>query len=178
MSTLELFLNNEEDTIAFGKELACAIAIDRVPNKQATELSGNSGLEIMGAIIYLVGDLGAGKTTLTRGVMRGFGYEGAVKSPTYTIIEPYEFEKSKIYHFDLYRLSYAEEVEYLGAEEYFLSANLCLIEWPERGLGSIPPADLVIELTQSGIGRSVNCIEQSKKGSKIIKRLTEKGRNL
>ena len=110
--------------------------------------------------------------------MRGFGYEGAVKSPTYTIIEPYEFEKSKIYHFDLYRLSYAEEAEYLGADEYFSSANLCLIEWPERGLGSIPPADLVIELTQSGIGRSVNCIEQSKKGSKIIKRLTEKGRNL
>ena len=70
--------------------------------------------------------------------MRGFGYEGAVKSPTYTIIEPYEFEKIKIYHFDLYRLSYAEEVEYLGAEEYFSSANLCLIEWPERGLGSPP----------------------------------------
>ena len=100
---MELFLNDEEDTIAFGKDLACAIVIDRVPIKQATELSGNSGLEIMGAIIYLVGDLGAGKTTLTRGVMRGFGYEGAVKSPTYTIIEPYEFEKSKIYHFDLYR---------------------------------------------------------------------------
>ena len=174
---MELFLNDEEDTIAFGKELACAIALDRVPIKQATESSGNSGLEIMGAIIYLVGDLGAGKTTLTRGVMRGFGYEGAVKSPTYTIIEPYEFEKSKIYHFDLYRLSYAEEAEYLGAEEYFSSANLCLIEWPEKGLGSLPQADLVIELTQKRNGRSINCKNQSKKGLKIIERLTEKGRN-
>ena len=178
MSTLELFLHGEEDTIAFGKELACAIARDRVPIKQATELSGNSGLEIIGAIIYLMGDLGAGKTTLTRGVMRGFGYEGAVKSPTYTIIEPYEFKKSKIYHFDLYRLADAEEVEYLGAEEYFSPANLCLIEWPEKGLGAIPPADLVIELTQRGVGRSLTCKNQSKKGLKIIKRLTEIGRNL
>ncbi len=178
MSTLELFLNDEEDTIAFGKELASAIVIDRMHPNKATELSRNPGFQIIGAIIYLEGDLGAGKTTLTRGLMRGFGYEGAVKSPTYTIIEPYEFEKSKIYHFDLYRLTHAEEVEYLGAEEYFSSANLCLIEWPEKGLGSIPPADLVIQLTQRGIGRSLNCKNQSKKGLKIIKRLTDKGRNL
>jgi len=132
MSTLELFLNDEEDTIAFGKELACAIALDRVPIKQATESSGNSGLEIMGAIIYLVGDLGAGKTTLTRGVMRGFGYEGAVKSPTYTIIEPYEFEKSKIYHFDLYRLKSISEFLEIGGIEYLSSKKgICIIEWPE-----------------------------------------------
>jgi len=177
MSTFELFLNDEEDTIAFGKELASAIVIDRMHPNKVNELLRNPSFEIMGAIIYLVGDLGAGKTTLTRGVMRGFGYEGAVKSPTYTIIEPYEFEKSKIYHFDLYRLAHAEEVEYLGAEEYFSPANLCLIEWPEKGLGSIPQADLVIELTQRGIGRSLNCKNQSKKGLKIIERLTEKGRN-
>ena len=178
MQPLELFLDDEEDTIAFGKKLAFAIAKDRMPIKKATELSGNPGFEIMGAIIYLVGDLGAGKTTLTRGVMRGFGYDGAVKSPTYTIIEPYEFEKSMIYHFDLYRLAHAEEAEYLGAEEYFSPTNLCLIEWPEKGLGSIPSADLVIELNEKGTGRSLNCKNHSKKGLKIIKRLTEKGRNL
>ena len=141
-------------------------------------LTNPEDVKILGGIIYLNGGLGAGKTTLTRGVMRGFGYEGAVKSPTYTIIEPYEFQKSQIYHFDLYRLAHAEEVEFLGAEEYFSSKNLCLIEWPERGQGFIPSADLVIELAQKGNGRSVSCMSHTEKGLKIVKRLTERGRNL
>ena len=107
----------------------------------------------MGAIIYLVGDLGAGKTTLTRGVMRGFGYDGAVKSPTYTIIEPYEFEKSKIYHFDLYRLGDPEELEMIGIRDYFDGHALCVLEWPERGSGVIPPPDLTVTLAVEKQGR-------------------------
>ena len=178
MAALNLILNDEEATLSFGRKLAFALAINNKSSRKALESSQTKDVEIMGSIVYLTGGLGAGKTTLTRGIMRGFGYEGAVKSPTYTIIEPYEFEMSQIYHFDLYRLAHAEEVEYLGAEEYFSSKNLCLIEWPERGRGSIPSADLIIELAQKGDGRSVSCKSRTEKGLKIIKRLTEGGRNL
>ena len=178
MSALNVFLNDEEATLSFGRELALGLTTNNETSKKSFELSKNQDVEILGAVVYLAGDLGAGKTTLTRGIMRGFGYKGAVKSPTYTIIEPYEFVKSHIYHFDLYRLAHAEEVEFLGAEEYFSSKNLCLIEWPERGQGFIPSADLVIELAQKGNGRSVSCMSHTEKGLKIVKRLTERGRNL
>ena len=178
MPALNLVLNDEEATLSFGRELAFALEINNKSAAKSPKLSQTQDVEIMGAIVYLTGDLGAGKTTLTRGIMRGLGYIGAVKSPTYTIIEPYEFEKSQIYHFDLYRLAHAEEVEFLGAEAYFSSTNLCLIEWPERGQGSIPPADLVIELAQNGSGRSVSCERHTEKGLKIVKRLAERGRNL
>ena len=178
MAALNLLLRDEEATLSFGRKLAVALLVNNEFLTKSIELLQIQDVQIMGAVVYLVGELGAGKTTLTRGLMRGFGYEGAVKSPTYTIIEPYEFEQSQIYHFDLYRLAHAEEAEYLGAEEYFSSSNLCLIEWPERGLGSIPSADLVIELVQEGDGRSVTCKSITEKGLKIFKRLTEKGRNL
>ena len=178
MSVLNLLLNDEDATLSLGRKLAFALSMNNKQPTKPSELLQIQDVQIMGAIVYLTGDLGSGKTTLTRGIMRGFGYNGAVKSPTYTIIEPYEFDKSQIYHFDLYRLSHAEEVEYLGAEEYFSSTNLCLIEWPERGQGFLPLADLVIELAQKGNGRSVTCKSHTEKGFKIVKRLTEKGRNL
>lgn len=136
----------------------------------------------MGGVFYLQGDLGAGKTTLTRGIMRGFGYQGAVKSPTYTLVEPYEFTQCRIYHFDLYRLADPEEVEYLGTEDYFANNNLCIFEWPERGAKHIPDADLVISLETEGTGRRLTCQSFTEKGElisqTIAKRLSPSGRNL
>lgn len=169
MSEIQLFLENEAATIAFGQKLARATFAEY--SKEGKSIERGIGVATFGGVIYLNGDLGAGKTTLVRGFMRGYGYEGAVKSPTYTIVEPYEFAKCHIYHFDLYRLADPEEVEYLGAEEYFSASNLCLIEWADRGLRIIPAADLTIDLETQGTGRLLNCQIHSEKGHKIAKRL-------
>lgn len=106
-----------------------------------------------GGIIFLHGALGAGKTTLTRGVLRALGHTGAVKSPTYTLVEPYEFGDQCVYHFDLYRLADAEELEYLGFRDYFFKQSLCLIEWPSRAQGFLPQPDLDVVLSVEGAGR-------------------------
>lgn len=104
------------------------------------------------AVIFLNGDLGAGKTTLVRGILRGFGWSGTVKSPTYTLLEPYELPQQKLYHFDLYRLADAEELEYLGLRE-FLGEGLLLFEWPERGAAMLPAADIKVNIQHEKAGR-------------------------
>ncbi len=183
-SEYQIHLEDEAATLRFGAALAQATFSDpenapadnarvdnaRVDNARVDIVEG-IGVPTIGGIIHLHGDLGAGKTTLARGLMRGYGHRGAVKSPTYTIVEPYEFERCCIYHFDLYRLLDPEEVEYLGADDYFNRANLCLIEWAENGVGIVPAADLKIEIESAGTGRLLKCQSLTDKGAIIAKRL-------
>ena len=106
-------------------------------------------------IVYLQGDLGAGKTTLVRGLLRGLGYQGAVRSPTYTLIEPYDDVEPPVVHLDLYRLADPEELDYLGLRDLLERPRLILIEWPERGAGALPPADLLVVIEHAGERRRI-----------------------
>jgi tRNA threonylcarbamoyladenosine biosynthesis protein TsaE len=141
-------LDSEEDTVELGIILA-------------RSLNGHGR-------IYLRGDLGAGKTTLCRGIIRAMGHVGAVKSPTFTLVEPYTFSGGQVYHFDLYRLNDPDELEYIGVDDYFNSGALCLVEWPEKAEGSLPPVDLDIELLIEGRKRTAILGAVSEYGSKVL----------
>ncbi|MGJ8524987.1 hypothetical protein LMG33818_000695 [Halomonadaceae bacterium LMG 33818] len=105
-------------------------------------------------LMFLVGDLGAGKTTLSRGVLHSMGYEGAVKSPTYTLLEPYDLERHKVFHYDLYRLGDPEELEFIGGRDLFSDQALHLVEWPSMGEGWLPLPDLIVQLAHADTGRT------------------------
>ncbi|MEN8260793.1 MAG: tRNA (adenosine(37)-N6)-threonylcarbamoyltransferase complex ATPase subunit type 1 TsaE [Pseudomonadota bacterium] len=128
-------LGTETDTLEFGADLFNAVQ--------------------KGSLIFLYGDLGAGKTTLVRGYLRAAGYQGAVKSPTYTLVEEYFIGGRRIYHFDLYRLGDPEELEWMGVRDYLSGEAICLVEWPERGAGVLPQPDLRIRIATAGLGRTV-----------------------
>jgi len=115
-------------------------------------------------LIFLEGNLGAGKTTLSRGIIRGLGHVGAVKSPTFTLVEPYEIGDIRAFHFDLYRLVDPEELEYLGIRDYFEDDALCLIEWPDKGAGFLPKPDLTITISPQDSGRSLKILSQGSRG--------------
>lgn len=103
-------------------------------------------------VVFLHGNLGAGKTTFVKGVLRSLGYNGNVKSPTYTLVESYEFESVTIHHFDLYRLANPEELEWIGLRDYFNENSICFIEWPEKGKGflSHPSSNIYINYLHDG----------------------------
>ena len=121
--------------------------------------------------IELNGPLGAGKTTLTRYVLQALGHKGAVKSPTYTLVEPYEVAGSKFFHFDLYRLSDPEELEYLGIRDYLGDKVMAFVEWPSKGKGFLPETDLSIEIQVNDDSRIFELTANSKKGQKIIQNI-------
>jgi len=106
-------------------------------------------------LVTFSGDLGAGKTTLVRGVLRGRNFSGPVKSPTFTLVEPYALDDQPIYHFDLYRLNDPEELEFVGTREYLSGDGLCLVEWPENGAGFLPEPDVNVTINKVNSGRLV-----------------------
>ncbi|MBN1684442.1 MAG: tRNA (adenosine(37)-N6)-threonylcarbamoyltransferase complex ATPase subunit type 1 TsaE [Gammaproteobacteria bacterium] len=146
MSTLRILLKNEQATLDFGARLAETIGPP--------------------CIVFLHGELGAGKTTLVRGFLRALGYTGQVKSPTYTLVEPYKIADKQIYHFDLYRLENPEELELIGARDYFQNA-ICFVEWPEKGKNYLPSPDIVCYLDFKNSGRVLKCESKSKTGEYI-----------
>ena len=111
-----------------------------------------------GLTVYLHGDLGAGKTTFVRGVLQALGFAGKVKSPTYTLVEPYTISGYNIYHFDLYRFNDEEEWEAAGFREYFNDESICLVEWPEKAGNLLRPADFDIKMGVLGNGRTLEII--------------------
>ena len=149
-NTMNHAINNENTASIKMKEVI-------IPNEKAMmQLGGEIADQFpSGGIILLNGDLGTGKTTLVRGLMRHLGFKGTVKSPTYTLVEPYLINQRKIYHFDLYRLGDPEELEYMGGRDYWSSDALCLIEWPEKAHGYLPNADLKLTLKHKGKQRQV-----------------------
>ena len=116
------------------------------------------------ARVLLDGELGAGKTTLARGVLRGLGFEGPVKSPTYTIVEPYEFSGKRVYHFDFYRIEDPRELEFIGLDELVEQPGIKLMEWPQRAGDRLPPADFKVCISSDGDRRTVEIEDLRNRG--------------
>lgn len=121
------------------------------------------------ALVELQGDLGAGKSTLARALLRALGVQGAIRSPTYTLIERYPLDAGEAWHLDLYRIGHAAELDFLGLDEG--DVRLWLVEWPERGTGALPPTDLRVELAVEGQGRRYALVATSAAGRQWLERL-------
>ncbi|MBE9560854.1 MAG: tRNA (adenosine(37)-N6)-threonylcarbamoyltransferase complex ATPase subunit type 1 TsaE [Proteobacteria bacterium] len=120
-------------------------------------------------VMLLKGDLGVGKTTFARGFIQASGFDGVVKSPTYTLVEPYPISNNRMcYHFDLYRLCDPEELEFTGARDYFNENDVCLVEWPEKAEGFLPPADWICEFSHLNEGRNLAVSALSGKGEELM----------
>ncbi|KPN71522.1 tRNA (adenosine(37)-N6)-threonylcarbamoyltransferase complex ATPase subunit type 1 TsaE [Neisseria sp. 83E34] len=126
-----------------------------LPDEAATAALGAAFAPALTAplVVYLQGSLGAGKTTFTRGLLRGTGYTGTVKSPTYALVESYPLDKFTLHHFDLYRFASPEEWEDAGLDELFGTDSVCLIEWPQQGGALVPAADITVNIEHQETGR-------------------------
>lgn len=142
--------------------------------ERVLELRGAEAQERLGAalaracprplVVFLEGDLGAGKTTLARGFLRALGHSGAVRSPTFTLLEPYDFPAGPVFHLDLYRLADPDELAYLGLRDLLGPAAILLVEWPERGAGELPEPDLRVLIEHLGAGRRVRLVPLTARG--------------
>ena len=148
MKELKILLSNEKNTLDLGENLSAHL--------------------FEGLLIFLKGDLGAGKTTLARGIIRGLGYVGSVKSPTYSLFEQYEFDAFTLNHFDLYRFTDSNEWLASGFQEYINSYDVTLIEWPEKSAEFLPKPDLEIELLYKNDRRLVHINSFTEKGYKCL----------
>lgn len=160
----EIFLADEKAQLALAADMAQALLKSTEPGTA------------MAAVIFLQGDLGAGKTTLVRGFLHALGFKGNVKSPTYTLVEPYQLDSTRVYHFDLYRLGEPDELEYAGGRDYFDGQSISLIEWPEKAQGYLPEADiecfLSYQLESAIAGRRCQLKAHSSKGQQILNQLS------
>jgi len=130
-----------------------------------------AGVLRSGLKIYLSGELGAGKTTLVRGVLRALGYRGRVKSPTFTLVELYKLSSLELYHFDFYRFEDPREWIDAGFREAFDTAAVCLVEWPEKAAGALPPADLRLRLEHADVGRRIRLAADTDEGRECLEQL-------
>ncbi|UTV82189.1 tRNA (adenosine(37)-N6)-threonylcarbamoyltransferase complex ATPase subunit type 1 TsaE [Acidithiobacillus sp. YTS05] len=155
--------------------------IRELPDLAATEAwaQGFAGLKPIPGVMYLQGDLGAGKTALARALIHALGYSAVVRSPTYTLVEEYDTAAGTVLHLDLYRLVEAEELEYIGLRDYLQKDALWLVEWPERALAYLPPADLRIEMALAAAGaHRLEAEALSARGSEWLAALTAASESL
>jgi len=142
-----------------------------VPSEERMEQFGGCLSPLLGRqmLLTVAGELGAGKTSLVRGLLRGAGFAGPVKSPTFSLVEPYEFDSVNLYHFDLYRLKDPEELEYIGMRDYLSAPALCIVEWPEKAGDFLPVSDIHIMINRTGNGREVIIRAQTERGKAAIR---------
>jgi tRNA threonylcarbamoyladenosine biosynthesis protein TsaE len=143
-------------------------------NDEAATLELGARLAVVlrdGLKIYLSGELGAGKTTLVRGLLRALGYRGRVKSPTFTLVELYHLSRLDLYHFDFYRFKDPREWTDAGLREAFGTGAVCIVEWPEKAAGQLPPPDLRVCLEHAQTGREVRLAPDSDEGRQCLEQL-------
>ena len=161
-------------TFAFQAETSAAVCVHLAGESSTLKLGERLTRCIApGLKIYLSGELGTGKTTLVRGLLRALGYRGRVKSPTFTLVELYKLSRLDLYHFDFYRFKDPTEWADAGFREEFAGSGVCIVEWPERAAGELPVADLTIRLEYADAGRNARLVADTERGKQCLERIIE-----